>query len=150
MNKEGLAVQEVVKRHLESRSITVTDVSQDKAYQKVDIDFLLEKDEQTTSLEVKKDKSLFRTGNIFVECGFYRGNYYSAGWIKYCEADYICYYDTTQRRGIIVDRYILLSLLEQGKKKEFYDKIDGKNGIAILLPMEVARQNKAIVSEWQD
>ena len=150
MNKEGLAVQEIVKSHLEQSGITVIDVSQDKAYQKRDIDFILKKYPQETTLEVKKDKSLFRTGNIFVECGFQRGNYYSAGWVKYCEADYICYYDTTQRRGIIVDRYKLLSLLEQGKKKEYYDRIDGKRGIAILLPMKIARQNNAIVSEWHD
>lgn len=150
MNLEGLEVQEIVKQHLESRGIEVIDVSQIKDYQKRDIDFICRRYPQETTVEVKKDKSLYRTGNIFIECGAQRGNFYSAGWVKYCEADYICYYDTLARRGLIVDRLKLLSLLEQGKKKVFYDKIDEKERIAILLPIEIAKKNNAIVSEWQD
>ena len=150
MNKEGLEVQEIVKTHLEQSGITVIDVSQDKEYQKVDIDFILKKYPQETTLEVKKDKSLYRTGNIFIECGFQRGNFYSAGWAKYCEADYICYYDTYRRRGLIADRPKLLSLLDKGKKINFYDRVDNRTGIAILIPMKIAKENKAIVSEWQD
>ena len=127
MNIQGLKVQEIVKKHLESRSIQVKDVSQDKDYQKRDIDFLLKKGNNFTTLEVKKDKSLYRTGNIFVECGFQRGQNYSRGWLQYCEADYICYYDTTAARGIIVDRAKLLSLLDCGRVINFYDRYDDGN-----------------------
>lgn len=148
LNKEGLAVQEIVKSHLESRGNRVVDVSQDKAYQKIDIDFLVYKNGKSTTLEVKKDKSLYRTGNIFIECGFQRGNYYSAGWIKYCQADYICYYDTTAAKGIIVDRVKLISLLEKGKVIDFYDKIDDKQRKAILLPLYLAKN--AIIYNWED
>ena len=150
MNKQGLAVQEIVKHHLEQRGNKVVDVSQVKDYQKHDIDFIVFKGDKSTTLEVKKDKSLFRTGNIFVECGFQRGNFYSAGWIKYCEADYICYYDTTAARGIIVDRLELLSLLDKGKVINFYDKIDDKNGKAILLPLKLAREAGIIKYEWRN
>ena len=120
MNKQGLEVQEIVKKHLEGRGHKVTDVSQDRAYQKKDVDFILQKNGLTATLEVKKDKKLFTTGNIFIECGFQRGDYYSRGWIQYCEADYICYYDTTAAKGIVINRYKLLPLLEQGKKPQFY------------------------------
>lgn len=150
MNKQGLAVQEIVKHHLEQRGNKVVDVSQVKDYQKHDIDFIVFKGDKSTTLEVKKDKSLFRTGNIFVECGFQRGNFYSLGWIKYCEADYICYYDTTAARGIIVDRLELISLLDKGKVINFYDKIDDKNGKAILLPLKLAREAGIIKYEWRN
>ena len=149
MNKQGLAVQEIVKSHLEDRGIEVVDVSQIKDYQKHDIDFILFKEGKSTTLEVKKDKSLFRTGNIFIECGFQRGNFYSAGWVKYCEADYICYYDTTAARGIIIDRLELLSLLDQGKVIDFYDKIDDKNCKAVLIPLLLARKKGIIKHEWR-
>lgn len=150
MNSQGLAVQEIVKRHLESRGNKIVDVSQVKEYQKIDIDFLISKGNQQTTLEVKKDKSLFRTGNIFIECGFQRGDYYSPGWIKYCRADYICFYDTAQRKGIILDRAKLILLLEQGKVINFYDKIDNKSGKAILLPLDIAIKNNAVVYQWQE
>lgn len=149
MNKQGLAVQEIVKAHLESRGNKIVDVSQVKEYQKRDIDFIVSKDGKTTTLEVKKDKSLFRTGNIFIECGSYRGNYYSAGWIKYCDADYICYYDTTAAKGLILDRLILLSLLDQGKVIDYYDKLDDKQKKVILLPLSVAKSNNAIIYNWE-
>lgn len=148
MNQQGLKVQEIVKNHLETRGNILKDVSQDKDYQKKDIDFLVYKDGEMTTLEVKKDKSLYRTGNIFLECGAYRGDNYSAGWLFYCEADYIAIYDTTARKGIIVDRLQLLPLLEQGKIITYYDKIDDKNCKAVLLPMRKAAN--AIIYKWED
>ena len=148
MNEQGLEVQEIVKAHLESRGSKIVDVSQDRDYQKKDIDFLVYKGTDMTTLEVKKDKNLYRTGNIFVECGWQRGNYFTKGWLLYCEADYIAYYDTTAARGIIVDRAKLLSLLDIGKVITFYDKIDDKMGKAVLLPMSKAAA--AIVYKWEE
>lgn len=150
MNAQGLEVQEIVKKHLEKRGNKVVDVSQVKEYQKIDIDFIISKGTEQTTLEVKKDKSLYKTGNIFIECGFQRGNYYSAGWIKYCKADYICFFDTVQRKGIILDRNKLILLLEQGNVISYYDKMDKKQGKAVLLPLEVAYKNNAIAYEWQE
>lgn len=150
LNKEGIEVQEIVKSHLTQRHIKVVDVSQVKDYQRHDIDFILFKGDKSTTLEVKKDKSLFRTGNIFVECGSYRGNYYSAGWVKYCEADYICYYDTVAARGIIVDRLELLSLLDLGKIISYYDRQDDKNRKAVLFPLSLARKKGIIKYEWRN
>lgn len=148
LNKEGLEVQEIVKAHLESRGSKIVDVSQDRDYQKKDIDFLVYKGTEMTTLEVKKDKSLYSKGNIFIECGWQRGNYFTKGWLLYCEADYICYYDTTAARGIIVDRAKLLSLLDKGKVITFYDKVDDKMGKAVLLPLGAAAA--AIVYEWKE
>jgi hypothetical protein len=48
----------------------VEDVSQDRTYQKKDIDFILYHNGKSATMEVKKDKSLYTTGNIFIECGF--------------------------------------------------------------------------------
>ena len=149
LNKEGIEVQEIVKSHLTQRHIKVVDVSQVKDYQRHDIDFILFKGDKSTTLEVKKDKSLFRTGNIFVECGSQRGIYYSAGWVKYCEADYICYYDTVAARGIIVDRLELLSLLDKGTKIQYQDKFDDRLMTAILLPLDIAKKAGIIKYEWR-
>lgn len=148
---EGVKVQEIVKRHLESRGNLVVDVSENKDYQKRDIDFIVYKDGAMTTLEVKKDKSLYTTLNFFIEVGFQRGNYYSTGWLKKCEAEYLCYYDTKCRKGVIVDFPLLKSLLEQyGKRKEFYDYYDQKDGVAVLLPYRVAKEHGAIIHTWEE
>ena len=66
----GKQAEEAVKAHLEKRGITVIDVSNIKEYQKIDVDFLLRKGNQETTLEVKHDRKLHKTGNFFFECGF--------------------------------------------------------------------------------
>lgn len=151
LNNQGLDVQKKVKRHLESRGNTVIDVSQDKAYQKIDVDFLVRKDGQETTLEVKKDKNLFRTGNLFFEVGFMKGNYYTAGWLSKCQAQYLCYYDTAKRHGVIIDFPNTLPLLEKyAVERHFKDTVDGGCGKALLLKLEIARKNNVVCYEWQD
>lgn len=157
-NKLGVEAQEIVKAHLEARGNIVEDVSLDKDFQKKDIDFLVRKPVQSGSidtpiaaLEVKLDNNLFTTGNIFFEAGFQRGNFYSAGWLKYCEADYIAYYSKRDKHGIIIDFNKAKELLPTlGITKHFYDRYDNKDGVAILLKLEIARENNIIIYEWRD
>ncbi len=148
---QGVKVQELVKHHLENRGHTIIDVSEDAEYQCQDIDFIVENGEQRTTLEVKKDKSLFTTKNIFIEAGFRRDSYYTLGWLKKCKAEYICYYDTTRRKGIIVDFPLIKSLLEPyAERRCFYDKYDDKEGMAFLLPFGIAQEKGAVVYSWED
>jgi hypothetical protein len=51
---------------------------------------------------------------------------------------------------MIVKRSILLSLLDCGRKITFWDKIDNKYRLAILLPKEEAARAGAIIHEWTD
>lgn len=150
-NAEGVSGQEVVKRHLEQRGNEVVDVSLDKAYQKIDIDFIVRKDGIETTLEVKSDKQLFTTGNILFEVGCQREDYYVAGWLKYCQARYVAVYDSRTAHGIIIDFQKIKPLLEvDGVKKVFYDYEDDKETTVILYAVETARKNNIIVHEWYE
>ena len=147
----GKQAEEAVKAHLEKRGITVIDVSNIKEYQKIDVDFLLRKGNQETTLEVKHDRKLHKTGNFFFECGFFRGANYSAGWLKYCQAQYLCYYDTDTKHGYIIDFAETLPLLKQhAREVTFYDKADGKQGKALLLSVNKAKRLNLIKYEWED
>lgn len=78
----------------------ITDTSQDKAYQKIDVDFTAENyyiDEawRKTFFEVKNCDRIDESGNLFVELKHY--DYYSSpgltklGWYYKTKADYILY-----------------------------------------------------------
>lgn len=149
--KKGLAVQEIVKRHLEERGNKIIDVSEDGNYQKIDIDFIVERDGISTTLEVKTDKKLFSTLNFFIEIGADFQDYYQDGWLNRCEAEYICYYDTNAAKGIIVDYPTIKSLLEaHGMRIEFYDYLDDKVSYAYLLPYSVVKKHDGIIHIWKD
>lgn len=74
------------------KRFVVQDVSDNEAYQRADIDFLILKNGKVASLEVKNDIRSNQTNNIFVEETNYNNfarNY--AGWLYYSKADYFCF-----------------------------------------------------------
>lgn len=96
----GKRAEEFIKEALATRGHKVTDVSNDKQYQRLDIDLLLENDiGQQTTLEVKNDLRSEETGNVFIET--YSANNYSrngAGWYYYCESAYLAF--VQEKKGI--------------------------------------------------
>lgn len=148
---KGKKAEEKVKQHLQSRGNRIIDVSEDEEYQKKDIDFIVIKNGQKTTLEVKLDNSFDKTGNIFIEAYSDYGNYRSPGWIEYCEAKYICFYDTKTAKGMIIDLPLIKSLLDRyAVKKHFYDFQDDKERCCFLFPIGTARRKNAIIYEWED
>lgn len=87
---KGVSAQEIVKEYLTNRGNTIIDVSEDKEYQPKDIDFLVEKGGNRTTLEIKGDM-FSSTGNFYFEIGADRQTGYKPGWLSYCEAVYICF-----------------------------------------------------------
>ena len=152
LNKgRGKIAETAVKEHLEARGHTIIDVSEDKEYQVKDIDFILDDGNQKTTLEVKLDNSFSSTQNIFIEDYSIKDGVCRRGWLQYCEAQYICFYDTRNREGIIVDFPKICSLLDEyAQQKIFNDYQVNKIRYCLLLPIRIARLNKAIVYEWED
>lgn len=147
----GKNYEQVVKQHLQKRNIKVIDVAENSEWQKKDIDFIIQKEGKTASLEIKADSRIHSTNNFFFEIGALRGNARSAGWLEKCQADYLCVYDTIRNHGYILNLPLTSSLLEQqARKTGFYDRLDKKYVNAYLFKLETARKNNCVVYEWQD
>lgn len=146
----GKIAEAAVKEHLINRGHTINDVSEDQQYQKIDTDFIVYKDNQVTTLEVKVDNSYKKTGNIFIEDYAVREGKVYDGWLHYCEANYIAYYDTVRKCGMIVNYPLIKSLLDKAFQRVFYDREDQKEKHCLLLPRKYAEQANAIVYEWQE
>lgn len=73
-------------------TITIIDVSKDKWFQQLDIDFLqITTDGDINKIEVKTDKVADRTGNMIYEV-YSDSRCYSMGCFEKTKADYIFYY----------------------------------------------------------
>jgi hypothetical protein len=83
----GKAAEVAVFRALTEKGHNLTDVSGHKQYQQLDIDFLLTKNGNCASLEVKNDLRSEETNRVFLEtkCGF------TLGWFHTCYADYVAF-----------------------------------------------------------
>ncbi len=101
---------------LQKRGNIVLDVSSCREYQNKDIDFLVSKNKQKTTLEVKNDRRSEETGNVYIET--YNTNNASrnnAGWFFYCEADFLAFVQQCRRLAHIVSRRDIVNLCESNQ-----------------------------------
>lgn len=82
----------------------VQDVSKSVSYQVADVDIIADKDGSQAKIEVKTDKLISSTGNMFIEIiqDRFSRTYYT-GWFYKTTADYLCYidYHGTDSTGMI-------------------------------------------------
>lgn len=96
--KAGKAGEQKVANTLINRGWQLEDVSDNKAYQKKDIDFIIYKneDDEHITIEVKSDTRIHSTGNFFIET-IQNAEQNKVGWFYYCKADYLFYLDTVKQ-----------------------------------------------------
>lgn len=149
----GQEAEQIVKRHLESRGHTIEDVTNIPYYWNIDIDFIITNKDtiNSTTLEVKRDDNIFKTGNLFFEIGFDKDTHYSEGWLEKCKAEYICFYDALKRQGIIVNFKRIKPILSSlGREITFWDREDQCYGNALLVPLSKARYAGVVAYEWSE
>lgn len=146
----GKETEQKISNYLENRGHNVTNVSDNKEYQRKDIDLLLEHNNRNASLEIKSDSKIHYTNNLFFEDGFDRKTGYYNGWLNYCEANYICFYDEIADLGYIVDFKQAKQILpSKARRKQWYNKTDDCIGYAYLLSLDVAKEEGCIVYEFR-
>lgn len=121
-----------------NRGLELIDVRDNPYYQTMDIDYLMvDKDGNKSTLEVKADKNMGDTGNLFIEMYSDRDVVRKPGWFETTQAEYLCFYDTANRKGYIISHAIIASLLDEYKipEQEMYDYEDNKHRGYKLLPM---------------
>ena len=100
--------------YLSQHNYTYEDVSEDKNYQKKDIDFIVDK----IKYEVKTDCWFTKTGNLAIEDTIYHHDgRITDGWYHYTEADYLVYAipPSTSAHPSLVGSLIFLPLGELRK-----------------------------------
>lgn len=130
--ERGKRGEKLVYDALTARGSIVTDLRDDEEARFNDIDFLLEKDGQTTTLEVKTDFRSEETGNLFIEYENSNNKRHKyKGWYCYCKAQYLCFVQETARKAYIV----LFDELKQTLKKNTFRTANSKNAVGFLFPL---------------
>lgn len=128
--KEGEAL---VAAALAARGHTVTDLSDDWTYRRIDIDFRLTSPiGATTTLEVKTDDASERTGNVFIEySNIHNKSHNYNGWYYYCEADYLAFVQQHYNKCHIVSRNDLINEIKHNK----YRTASTNSSAGFLVPV---------------
>lgn len=134
--ERGKAGEQKVYNYLSSLGFKVTDVSNDKSYWDIDVDFLVEdKNGKTHYIEVKSDWNISRTGNVLLETDKERG------WFSKTKAEYIFYVDMKkdlvyvfkmEDMKKVLDQYLLFTIYDKDRIDGYKRiKFDGKNCVLI-------------------
>ena len=88
--KKGKVGEELAYNYLIARGWEVEDVSNNEEYFSLDIDFLAARNGISTSIDVKTEAAMARTGNMFIEDEIiYKDGREAKGWLHYSKAEYI-------------------------------------------------------------
>lgn len=100
----GKRGEKMVAAALEARGHFVKDLSDDFEARRKDIDIqVFNKQQQTTTIEIKNDVASERTGNVFIETYNDANKSHSfKGWLFYCAAEYICFLQEESHKAHIV------------------------------------------------
>ena len=110
----------------------VEDTTGNEQYFALDIDFLMEKEGYSTSLDVKTEVAMTRTGNMFIETGInYADGKYKPGWLYVSKAEYIWHVnpDTSVAFAYRLEEmkeYLKSSTPRWGNCKDGYKTVDGR------------------------
>ena len=93
--------EELAYECLVNQGYTVEDVTQNPAYYRLDIDLIATRDGEQHTIEVKWDRRMSQTGNMFIETtsSIEEGK---EGWFMFCKADLLYYGDSVNRIFYII------------------------------------------------
>lgn len=116
-----------------TQGFDIVDVSDDKKYQKIDVDFLV----NGFYTELKTDNLIHKTNNFPIELIIHRKTGDRQGWYYYCQAKYVIRYSKQIKR-----LYILYFdkckdyILKNCKQRKWFDKADNNYTTGILLNVD--------------
>jgi hypothetical protein len=145
----GKKFENIVFDKLRSVGLQVIDTSKNKEYQKYDIDAEIIINNKKYFMEIKADKRINSTKNIFVEDMMERQEGNKKGWLHYCRSDLLCYVDDINRIAYIVNwprlkKFCTEQSVESKYYRRFWNKTDNCYGAGYLIPLEFLRENNYI------
>lgn len=117
----GKKGETAVKEYYETIGSDVIDVSEDKDFQKIDVDLIIDGE----LIEVKTQRSINRNDKIVLELEInYYDNIYRKGWFFTTEANLLIFYDNINNAEYRVKTKELRDLLEKYKHSGYIDFYD--------------------------
>lgn len=115
-----------------------TDVSDDREYQKQDVDVLIESKKMAGKqipVEIKNDTMIHRTGNIFFET-MSNVDYATDGCFQKTKADIMVIVSEPEKSIYLVDAQFLKKYVtESAKSLRFISRVPGSNSCGYLIPV---------------
>lgn len=129
---------------LSEAGVEYEDVSEDKDWQKQDVDFLVGK----YKYEVKTDFAISKTGNIFIEVSKETKTGVHPGWWRICKADSIAWIDAINGVIYMIDvKKLRLWMVHDAPSKTFEIDANTKT-TAILYPVWQLKEENIIYAEY--
>lgn len=134
---DGKRGERLVAAALAARGHKVDDLSDNREYQRKDIDMMLTSPiGQVTTLEVKNDMASERTGNVFIETyNECNKSHAKQGWYFYCCASFICFCQEDSKLGHIIS----YEDLRQAVETKQYREVSTRSTKGYLLPIEAVK-----------
>ena len=138
--RKGKKGESAVKEYYTNNGHNVIDVSEDKEYQKIDVDFIIDGD----FVEVKTQKSIPEQQKITLEIETeYYNNIIRQGWFHSTEANFLIFYDNTNNIAYTVNTDELRQLYNDYRySKEIdcylYDE-EKKTSKLVYIPIELLK-----------
>lgn len=124
----------------------IIDRHEDESSRSLGIDFeIYDPKRWVFRIEVKTDNRIHETGNLFIEHKMERLLGTSKGWLHYCMADLVCYHDSVQDIGYLIDWRKMREEASGFPLVRFDNWYDGCIGYGYLVPVEEAKERELIV-----
>ena len=139
--RKGKQGETAVKDYYLNNGSSVIDVSEDREYQKIDVDFIID----GNFVEVKTQKSLAEQEKITLEIETeYYNNLVRQGWFYSTEANILIFYDNTNNIAYSVDTKELRNLYEKYKNTKEIDKYmfdeERKVSTLVYIPIDLLKK----------
>lgn len=101
---KGTKAEQIVYRYLrDKRDLNLINVTKDKKYQDIDVDFLLDYKNRTFYVEVKTDYKISQTKRFLLEYNTYKDDKVWRGWMDKSKTNYLIWYSFELNTMFILD-----------------------------------------------
>ena len=119
---KGTQAEQIVYRYLtDKRDMELTNVTKDKKYQDIDVDFLLDYKNRTFYIEVKTDYKISQTKRFLLEYDSYVDDKIYRGWMNKSQTDYLIWYSFELNTMFILDFTKLKEWADKQPKRLTYN-----------------------------
>jgi len=146
MLDEGRITSLRLQEYFRSKGYKVINRFNDEIAQSIGVDFeIYDPKRWLFRVEVKSDNRIHETGNLFIEHKTVRSTKTSKGWMHYCLSDYICYHDSVNDIGYLIDWRKMREEAAGFPQVRFNNTYDECIGYGYLVPVETAKERGFIL-----
>lgn len=148
---KGEKAEQIVFNYLrDKREMQLTNVTKDKKYQDIDVDFLLDYKNRTFSIEVKTDYKIHKTHRFLLEYDTYKDNKVWRGWMNKSQTDYLIWYSFELNTIFILDFIKLKEWADKQPKKKINNPFEKCQFDAVFIEIDKCRELGILKQEIKD